>query len=97
MNLEFVKADTEKPRMSLLPPRAMIALGDVLTYGAKKYAPDNWRKVDDLSRYTSAALRHVFRYMGGERDDPETGMHHLAHAACSLLFIVDLDLEREAR
>ena len=89
--MTFVKADGEKPRLNLLPPRAVTAVGRVLTFGAKKYAPDNWRKVDDLGRYTAAALRHVFAYVGGERCDPESGEHHLAHAACCLLFVVDID------
>jgi hypothetical protein len=60
---------------------------DVLEYGANKYAPDNWRKVDDAhSRYVNAAMRHLVTYMQGEAKDEESGMSHLAHAACSLLF-----------
>lgn len=88
---EFIKADSGKVRLELLPSRAVEAVGRVLTLGARKYAPDNWRKVDDLSRYTGAALRHIFAHMGGEKLDPESGEHHLAHAACCLLFIVELD------
>ena len=87
----FIKDDGEKPRANLLPPRAVLEVARVLTFGARKYAPENWRKVDDLGRYTAAALRHVFAYMQGERIDPESGLHHLAHAACCLLFIVDIE------
>ena len=81
------KFDSEKPMLYLLPSRSINEVGKVLTYGAQKYDPENWRKVDDLqNRYTSAALRHIFAHMEGEEDDKETGLSHLAHAMCCLLF-----------
>lgn len=93
----FVKADGRKVRLDLLPVLAVEAVGRVLTFGARKYAPNNWRKVDDMSRYTGAALRHIFAYMRGEVVDEESGEHHLAHAACCLLFIVDLEADHGGR
>ncbi len=93
----FIKNDDGKPRTDLLPPRAVLQVAAVLAYGARKYAPNNWRKVDDLGRYTAAALRHVFAYMTGERTDPESGCHHLACAACSLLFVIELEEEKKGR
>lgn len=89
--MTFVKNDQEKRRMDLLPVRAIELVADVLTFGARKYAPDNWRKVDDTKRYYAAALRHIFASMRGERNDPETGISHMAHAACCVLFILDLE------
>lgn len=81
------KYDSDKPQMYLLPPRALLEVGRVLTFGATKYAPDNWRKVPDLqNRYTSAALRHIFAEMSGEEFDKETDLFHEAHAICCLLF-----------
>ena len=88
----FVKHDEGKPRPELLPPRALEEIAVVLAYGARKYTADNWRKNKDASRYVGAALRHVIAYMRGERSDPETERHHLAHACCCLMFIVDLEL-----
>ena len=88
---DFIKADDGKVRAELLPPRAILAIARVLTFGAKKYAPENWRKCGDPTRYTGAALRHVLAYMGGEQRDAESGEHHLAHAACCLMFIVDIE------
>lgn len=87
----FVKTDQEKPRMDLLPVLAIERVAEVLTFGAKKYAPDNWRRVDDLKRYYAAALRHIFASMRGEKNDPETGKSHMTHAACCILFIVELE------
>lgn len=88
------KFDSEKPEMYLLPPNATLEVGEVLSYGAKKYSPDNWKKVAGLEqRYTSAALRHILAAMSGEELDEETGLSHEAHAICCLLFILENRLE----
>ncbi len=86
------KDDTEKPRYDLLPPVAIDVVARVLTFGAQKYAPGNWRRVaHGRHRYPAAALRHIFAYLRGETHDSETGLPHLAHAACCLLFSIELD------
>ena len=91
--MEGRKYDGDKPKLYLLPPKSILEIGKVLTYGAEKYDPENWRKVDDLqNRYTSAALRHIFAHIDGEADDQETGLSHLAHAMCCLLFKLEDEL-----
>ena len=91
---EGIKYDSAKPRMNLLPPKAIIEVSKVLTFGAEKYDAENWRKLDDLqNRYTAGALRHIFAHMDGEELDPESGMSHLAHALCCLLFKLEIELE----
>ena len=88
------KYDGEKPRMYLLPPKALTEVAKVLTFGANKYDEHNWKKLDNLqNRYTGAALRHIFAHMDGEELDPETGLDHLAHALCCLLFKLEAKLE----
>ena len=85
--------DGGKPMMSLVPPHALEEMAKVLTLGAKKYDVDNWKYVEDgKQRYLDAMLRHINAYIKGERDDPEFGTHHLAHAACCLYFILDADV-----
>lgn len=92
--LTGVKYDEEKPRMHLLPPKATIEVAKVLTFGAQKYDEENWRKLENLqNRYTSGALRHIFAHMDGEKLDPESGISHLAHALCCLLFKLEIELE----
>lgn len=87
-----VKYDNDKPQWSLLPFKALKEVVDVLTYGAKKYAPDNWKKVPDArQRYIDAGFRHFTAYAGGEKNDSETGMSHLAHATCCMLFLMSFD------
>jgi len=89
---EGMKFDDGKARLDLLPPRALLAVGQVLSHGAKKYAPDNWKKVPNgKARYIAASLRHIFAYMGGEMLDPESGEPHLAHAITCLLFALELE------
>jgi hypothetical protein len=89
---EGQKHDDDKPAPELLPPRALLAVSRVLAFGARKYAPDNWRKVPDgKRRYLAAALRHVLAHMGGEVLDSESSEPHLAHAACCVLFLLELE------
>lgn len=84
---EATKHDSEKPRMELLDPRAMRSLAGVLTYGAKKYAPWNWTKGLEFGRLIGAAQRHLLAFQGGEDVDPESGLSHVAHAMCNLMFL----------
>ena len=89
-----IKYDSAKPKMNLLPPKAILEVAKVLTFGAEKYDAENWRKLDDLqNRYTAGALRHIFAHMDGEELDPETNLSHLAHALCCLLFKLEIELE----
>lgn len=84
------KDDSEKAPWDLVPWRAMTEVVDVLAHGATKYGVDNWRKVSNARRrYIAAMLRHVVAFATGERNDPESGRHHLAHAACCALFLIE--------
>jgi hypothetical protein len=87
-----LKFDNEKIRVDLLPVRAMTEIGKVLTFGANKYAENNWRKGFKWSRLIGAALRHLFAFMRGEDRDPESGLLHLAHLGCCVVFLLDHQL-----
>lgn len=92
------KFDQDKPRMDLLPPLATLEVAKVLTFGANKYEPNNWKYVPDASnRYTAGALRHIFATMAQEQLDPESGLDHLAHAICCLMFILEDRLEKSTK
>ncbi len=96
MTKEGVKYDSDKPDYSLLPFNALDQIVKVLTYGAKKYSRDNWKRVPEFrQRYLAAALRHISAHARGEINDPETGIHHLSHAATSLMFLVEDDMTKE--
>jgi hypothetical protein len=85
---QALKFDDAKPPMDLLPSDALLEISKVLAFGAKKYAPHNWRSGFAWSRLLAAALRHIHSFIDGQDNDPETGCSHLAHAACCLLFMI---------
>lgn len=86
------KYDGEKVRLDLLSPWFVEEVGKVLTMGAQKYADENWARGMGRRRLVAACLRHVYAYMRGEVNDPEWELHHLAHAACCLMFLVHFDV-----
>jgi len=87
------KFDGGKLQYGLVPPLALKATVDVLTFGAEKYEPDNWKVVPDSKRrYFDALQRHVWAWKEGEQIDPESGKHHLAHALCCLMFLYEHDI-----
>ena len=83
------KADTEKPPMILLSvlrgPLGQVA--KVLQFGNAKYKDiHNFKGIPDgADRMASAAIRHIQAHGDGEILDPESGIHHLAHAACDAM------------
>ena len=75
--------------MSLLPWRAVQQIVSVLEFGAAKYGADNWQRVPEArQRYFDAAMRHLLAWWDGERLDAESGLPHLAHAGCCILFLL---------
>lgn len=87
------KFDGGKLQYGLVPPLALKEMVKVLTFGAEKYEPDNWKRVPESKRrYFDAMQRHVWAYKEGEVCDPETGIHHLAHAMCCLAFLFEHDV-----
>lgn len=84
---KFMKNDNGKVLASLVDPDFILGTAEILTFGAKKYAKNNWQLNDDLDRYKDALLRHLYSYLGGELIDPESGKPHLDHIACNIMFI----------
>lgn len=93
-----VKFDAGKPMMSLVPQNALLEVAKVMTYGAKKYSPDNYLKGEMLvpERLVDAALRHVNSYLTGTSEDHETGLHALVHATASLMMATEIIFRRTA-
>lgn len=93
-----MKYDDGKPRMDLLLsgcPNALEQVAQILTFGAQKYAAHSWQTVPQgEERYLAALLRHLTAHSKGEKNDPESGMSHLAHAACNTLFILELEARK---
>lgn len=92
--VEGLKFDAGKPRMDLIDPYAIERLAEVLDFGARKYAAHNWRKGITMSRLLGAGLRHIYARLRGEVYDLESGLPHLSHAMCCLMFAVWMDKHR---
>jgi len=73
-----------KGRMDLLPVSALIEVAKIFEEGGKKYAPRNWEKGINLSRFMDSGLRHAMKHLRGDRDEP-----HLAMAAWNFLCCLD--------
>lgn len=92
-NNQTYKADNGKTRLDLVTPTFIEAVGKIRTFGVQKYGDsDSWAKVEP-QRYMAALLRHINAYRMGEEIDKESGMPHLWHAACNLMFLIDLDMQ----
>lgn len=90
------KLDAQKPRMTLLPKGALASIVAVLEFGAKRYGVGNWQHVAEArTRYFDAAQRHLWAWWDGTRVDSDSGLPHLAHAACSLLFLLWFDAQEK--
>ncbi len=89
-----IKHDKHKLKLSLIPTQLINGVGEVMTFGANKYSKNNWRNLDDPTRYLDALMRHLEAYRSGEEFDEETGLPHLAHLATNAGFLLWFDEER---
>lgn len=82
-----------KPLSSSIPAAYTNGTAAVLAYGADKYGKNNWSKCpkDQLDLYWDALYRHLEKYRMGELYDKDTGLSHLYHANCNLIFITELE------
>lgn len=85
---EGTKNDQDKIRVELLPIESLEEIAKVLTFGAKKYDAENWRKGISFKRVLGGIFRHLYAYARREDKDPESGISHLAHAGCGILFLL---------
>lgn len=91
------KFDAGKLDYTLVPFQGLEEIVKVLMFGAQKYDRHNWRHVPDAEqRYSAAAFRHMAAHLAGETTDHETGLSHLAHAGCCILFLLALERQGEA-
>lgn len=88
-NTGALKFDQDKLPLNLLSTEAMNQTAAVLQFGAQKYAAHNWRKGFAWSRPLAAAMRHITAFNNGEDTDPESGLSHLAHASCCIMFLLE--------
>lgn len=93
----FMKFDAEKLRYDLIPVAWHEGDAEILTHGAKKYKPNNWKEVDDIGRYIAALERHLAEfkkyYETGSvtyLTDEDSGLHHMKHLRTNAGFLLTL-------
>lgn len=73
-------SDAEATRYDLISPIGLEAVARACAEGAAKYSDYNWERGMPVHDLLNHALRHVYRYLGGDRNED-----HLGHAAWGLL------------
>lgn len=96
-----LKKDRLKDKWHLLPMAPIRWIVKVLMFGAYKYSPDGWKHgdyKDARQRYYDAAYRHIVIewWEGGNFFDEETGLPHLAHGACCVIFLLWYDMRYQS-
>lgn len=84
-----IKDNRGKTPLNLLPSQPLIAIAEVLAFGARKYKPHNYRLGLSWSETYASAQRHLLAWNDGQDIDPETGLSHLAHAGCQIIFLLE--------
>jgi len=88
------KLDAGKPMAGLLGDfsRALLAVAEVGTFGARKYTRGGWQSVPDgVVRYTDALWRHLLKERLGTFDS-DSDLRHAAHLAWNALARLELML-----
>lgn len=84
---QTAKADNGKLMLELIPPEVIEALGEVFTYGAKKYGVGTWTEVEK-DRINGAGKRHLLAYdYDNQGIDEESGLRHVDHALCNMAIL----------
>lgn len=108
----MLRYNSGKPLMSLLPSSLIDAVSEynyvempqlllidtahVLTFGAKKYTANNWRKSGSWIAVLDSMWRHMYKVLDGkEVRDPESGIPHAAHVLCNIGFLLEFAAEED--
>jgi hypothetical protein len=84
--------ETERVLRTLAKHVPVEAVAAVMLHGAIRYGRSNWVRGFEWSRLAAAFRRHVALGqvdMKAPRVDPDSGLPHLAHAVCMLMFLRD--------
>lgn len=81
-----------KIRHDLIPPWPIEQIALIYSFGVRKYSENNWwgglRWRKDVF---GCILRHIWKWCRGEKNDKESGLHHLAHAAWNCIALMEYE------
>ena len=81
-----LRYNDNKPRWGLVDFKSLIPLIDVLDYGTRKYAKDNWKLGLKNDEILESLARHLFALMDGEDVDQESKQLHIGHIMANAMF-----------
>lgn len=84
------EATPGRGRFDLVSFIALARIAVLAEEGAKKYAPNNWRKGMPAWRFIDSALRHLTRYALGSTDED-----HLAACAWNIMSLMEQETRIE--
>lgn len=73
-------SDAEQTRYDLISPVGLRAVAAACAEGAEKYGDYNWEKGMPANDLLNHAIRHIYAFLGGDRNED-----HLGHAAWGCL------------
>ncbi len=98
VNIELIptegfRVDAGKPRLDLVPPEAVMAMGEILGWGhtVKGYPERNWERGMAYGKCFAATLRHLYKWWSGHSIDEESGRSHLWHAITDLAMLLSYE------
>jgi hypothetical protein len=78
--------DADATRYDLITPIGLEEVAKAYAEGATKYGNFNWEKGFPASDLLNHALRHIYKFLEGDRSEP-----HLGHAAWGVLAAIHSD------
>lgn len=87
LNKNAMRFNSGKIQWSLVDFESLEPMVEVLEFGAKKYAPDNWKKGLPYKSVIDSMMRHIVALSKGEEFDPESKLPHIGHIQCNALFL----------
>jgi hypothetical protein len=73
-------ADAEATRYDLVSPIGLRRAAEACAEGSEKYGDYNWEKGMPISDLLNHAIRHVYKYLEGDRSED-----HLGHATWNMM------------
>lgn len=87
-----LRYNTGKLRWSLVSWKALEPMVRVLMFGAEKYDDHNWKKGLKYTEVCESMMRHLYAFMEGEDNDPESKLSHVGHILCNAMFLSYMSL-----